>query len=107
MHLLTIIAVAVACIGKGREKERKHARSKERKRKRERRTAKLSSASVSRMPWDKADFAGGSTIRVSVDWSSPGLHHSMKKCDAGEPHRSTHMQTFDCGNDTGSDCRKA
>ena len=32
--------------------------------------------------------------RVSVDWSSPGLHHSMKKCNAGEPHGNTHMQTF-------------
>ena len=43
---------------------------------------------------------------MSEDWSSPGLHHSMKKCDAGELHGSTHMQTFECGNDTGSDCRR-
>ena len=44
---------------------------------------------------------------VGVDWSSPGLHHSMKKCNAGELHGSTHVQIIECGNDTGSDCRKA
>ena len=54
-------------------------------------------------PWGSIELDAG----VSVDWSSPGLHHSMKKCDAGELHGSTHMQTFECGSDTGSDCRKA
>ena len=48
----------------------------------------------------------GATV-VYVDWSSPGLHHSTMKCNAGELHGSTHVQTFECGNDTCSDCRKA
>ena len=39
----------------------KSRQARPKRRKRERRTAKLSSASVSRMPWDKADFAGGSS----------------------------------------------
>ena len=59
------------------------------------------------MLWDYADFAEEETPEVSEDWSSPGIHHSMKKCDAGDLHGSTHMQTFECGNDTGSECRKA
>ena len=42
----------------------------------------------------EADFAEEEIPEMSEDWSSPGLHHSMKKCNAGEPHGSTHMQTF-------------